>query len=169
MATCVGVNFEGSRGGLAMFWREDVVLNMFSFSNHHMDMEVESGLGTDKRRITRIYGEPEAQNRKESWALMRRLAINNQLSWLILGDFNEILWNLEKTGRSLRTECGLEDLGFVGRWFTWERGNTKENNVKERLDRCLANKGWCDLLPDYCVSHLTVPVSDHSPSSLKLR
>ncbi|MBA0668462.1 hypothetical protein Goklo_001370 [Gossypium klotzschianum] len=31
-------------------------------------------------------------------------------------------------------DCQLEDLGFEGPWFTWERGNFEHNNIKKRLD-----------------------------------
>ena len=51
-------------------------------------------------------------------------------SWLVFGDFDEILWNYEKSGSCLRREalindfrdtleeCGLDDLGYMGSWFT---------------------------------------------------
>ena len=30
---------------------------------------------------------------------------------------------------------GLEDLGFTGTWYTWQRGNKARYNTRERLDR----------------------------------
>ncbi|XP_016676523.1 uncharacterized protein [Gossypium hirsutum] len=36
-------------------------------------------------------------------------------------------------------ECQLNDVGFSGRWFAWERGNLPETNIRERLDRGVAN------------------------------
>ncbi|KAA3477604.1 reverse transcriptase [Gossypium australe] len=68
---------------------------------------------------------------------------------MVSGDFNEILYSFEKSGGQPRKErrmaafcevlddCQLMDLGFQGTWFTWERGNLPETNIKERLDR-----GW---------------------------
>ncbi|KAH1046178.1 hypothetical protein J1N35_036962 [Gossypium stocksii] len=32
-------------------------------------------------------------------------------------------------------DCRLNDLGFVGRWFTWERGKFLDTNIREHLDR----------------------------------
>lgn len=43
--------------------------------------------------------------------------------------------------------CHLVDLGFFGPWFTWERGNLLETNIKERLDRGVANEEWMKLFP----------------------
>ncbi|XVF82809.1 hypothetical protein PTKIN_Ptkin16aG0079700 [Pterospermum kingtungense] len=93
---------------------------------------------------------------------------------VLLWDFNEILWSKEKMGNLRREsqmeqfrECveqsGLIDLGFVGAWFTWQRSVTENINVKERLDRCFANRSWYDLFPNYKVAHLTASVSDHYP------
>lgn len=54
------------------------------------------------------------------------------MPWLVCSDFNEILFSFEKEGRlshdkermeefrSILSECQLEDVGYVGRWFTWE-------------------------------------------------
>lgn len=62
-------------------------------------------------------------------------------------DFNEILFSFEKRWGTLREErkmlafrealkdCELNDLGFSGQWFTWERGRLPSNNIRERLDR----------------------------------
>lgn len=61
-------------------------------------------------------------------------------------DFNEILFSFEKQGgrqreenqmiefRCALEECNLVDLGFLGQWFTWERGRLPSNNTRERLD-----------------------------------
>lgn len=52
--------------------------------------------------------------------------------WIVMGDFNEITSSLEKKAGRLRAECqmqefrtamedcGLNDLKYIGRWFTWE-------------------------------------------------
>lgn len=61
---------------------------------------------------------------------------------MVLGDFNEILYSLEKEGgnaspnammkefRDCLAECGLDDMGYIGDPFTWRRGD-----IRERLDR----------------------------------
>ncbi|PPR89242.1 hypothetical protein GOBAR_AA31445 [Gossypium barbadense] len=40
--------------------------------------------------------------------------------------------------REVLEECELNDLGFSGQWFTWERGRLFSNNIKERLDKVVA-------------------------------
>lgn len=41
--------------------------------------------------------------------------------------------------REVMNYCELVDLGFSGLWYTWERGDLVENNIRESLDRGLAN------------------------------
>ncbi|XP_021746065.1 uncharacterized protein LOC110711937 [Chenopodium quinoa] len=60
-------------------------------------------------------------------------------------------------------DCNLRDLGFIGQWFTWERGRTMAKMVQGRLDCFCANKAWFDLFPDFQVEHFVRVKSDHSP------
>lgn len=32
-------------------------------------------------------------------------------------------------------KCDLFDLGFLGRWYTWERENLSTSNIREHLDK----------------------------------
>ncbi|KAA3477768.1 reverse transcriptase [Gossypium australe] len=92
-----------------------------------------------------------------------------------MGDFNEIANSFEKKGGHLRLEsqmqsfrmaleeCSLDDLGFNGRWFTWERGRFVTSNIRERLDRVVATLRWTELFPYYRVEHLSHSFSDHCP------
>ena len=66
-------------------------------------------------------------------------------------------------------ESGLEDIGYRGPWFTWQHGQDAENNIKERLDHCVATKTWSDLFTTYAVSHISTTVSDHLPIFLETR
>lgn len=59
--------------------------------------------------------------------------------------------------------CQLIDVGYFGRWFTWERGNLPETNIQEHLDRGVANENWISLFPEVKVQHLVHSFSDHSP------
>lgn len=78
------------------------------------------------------YGCPERYRRQESWNLITELARMSQLSWCILGNFNDMMYEHEKQGgrphlaslledfREAVNACELVDLGFTGNEFTWE-------------------------------------------------
>ncbi|KAA3473493.1 reverse transcriptase [Gossypium australe] len=60
-------------------------------------------------------------------------------------------------------DCNQMDVGFSGRWFTWERGNLSETNIRERLDRGVANEEWFAMFPEVTIQHLTNSFSNHCP------
>ncbi|KAA3460833.1 reverse transcriptase [Gossypium australe] len=105
--------------------------------------------------------------------MLRRLHYQHENPWLVCGDFNEILYSFEKKGGLPRDEkkmeefkqvlddCQLTDLGYSGKWFTWERGNLPETNIQERLDRGVGNEEWRSLFPDFIIQHLPHSFSDH--------
>ncbi|KAH1033047.1 hypothetical protein J1N35_045221 [Gossypium stocksii] len=51
--------------------------------------------------------------------------------------------------QTMLEDCRLNDLGYVGRWFTWERGRFLATNIRERLDRRVATLNWVNLFPSY--------------------
>ncbi|KAA3476871.1 reverse transcriptase [Gossypium australe] len=127
---------EGSRGGLCLAWKGDIDVSVKSF-----------------------YGSPYLKDRNSAWDLLRRLSQGNLQPWLVAGDFNEILFGFEKNGggqrdqrgmdafRDTLEDCQLMDIGYSGSWYTWERGNLPETNIRERLDRGVANNKWMMLFP----------------------
>ncbi|GKV09429.1 hypothetical protein SLEP1_g20934 [Rubroshorea leprosula] len=138
---CFVVDRVGRSGGLAMLWNPDIQLSLLSYSQNHIDMEVE-GMGSSHWRFTSYYGHLERHNCKRSWLLLRDLAAQSALPWLISGDFNDLLHLDEKLGgtsqpnwmlhgfKEVVDACDLAEVQMVGGQFTWRRGG-----VKEKLDR----------------------------------
>lgn len=104
-----------------------------------------------------FYGFPERGRRRELWDLLRSLASRSSLPWVVIGDFNDLLYQHEKSGGNphpdglLRgfgetlEECGLFQLPLRGYQFTWERGRGTTAWMEERLDKVVANAGWRDM------------------------
>ncbi|PPD99000.1 hypothetical protein GOBAR_DD03964 [Gossypium barbadense] len=65
--------------------------------------------------------------------------------------------------RTILEEAGLFDLGFFGQWFTWERGKFPHNNIRERLDKGVAQLAWRDLFMKYKLTHCVHSIFDHFP------
>lgn len=49
----------------------------------------------------------------------------------------------------------------MGQKFTWERGNFADTNIRERLDRGMANIEWLNLFTNFSVQHLPHPFYNH--------
>lgn len=109
-----------------------------------------------------------------------KMGKESQLPWLCIGDFNEISSIWEKQGgaevsssriekfQAMISDCALMDLEFKGNAFTWSNNQSREANIRERIDRALANVEWRRLFPCAQVLHEVVLGSDHCPLVLNL-
>ena len=170
---CFAVDSRGRAGGLAFLWSEDVSVEVKSYSNNHIDVMV-GGNNAKRWRFTGFYGNPNVNQRRDSWELLRRLKEESVLMWLCTGDFNEIMGDDEKWGGALRAErqmedfrsvvddCGFQALQFLGSQFTWSRGKG-EGMIMERLDRGFVNAEWMREFPNTVEQHLVTTHSDHTP------
>ena len=89
-------------------------------------------------------------------------------------DFNEFLWEHEKSGgadvrynrhcylQEFMNKTELIDLGFCGQSFTW-RGNRNGQLVEVRLDMGLINTSWQTVWPNSSVTNGKTLGSDHCP------
>ncbi|KAL2893419.1 Nck-associated protein 1-like [Bienertia sinuspersici] len=153
-----GVSSRGNPRGLCLYWREDrIEFSLISFSQNHICGVVSRG--GEKWRFVGIYRWPELSNKHR--------------------DFNEIISHEENERGSSRDRremenfrevintCELRGLGYEGQWWTWERGNTVNTRVRERLDLFVASSSWCQIYPHLWVEHLLQYKSDHSPMVLR--
>jgi exonuclease III len=160
---------NGRSGGVILLWRKEVVIQQLFVAPKYIDVKIVESPGKIWR-FTGIYGEPRWEDKYKTWDMMRNLNGNNNLPWLIMGDFNEISFSHEKEGgnprpqvymqafRDAMNDCELEDIGFVGNQFTWKSGR-----IRERLDRALANADWSGMHPSAELIHLDFVKSDHRP------
>lgn len=117
-------------GSLALLWRKDVDVGLMSYSQNHIDVEVVLPGEEQKWRFTGFYGFSEQNLRYRSWDLLRDLQGRSSLPWVVGGDFNEILADVEKSRggarspglmnafREVFSDCGLSNLDFSGVPFT---------------------------------------------------
>ncbi|XP_052477317.1 uncharacterized protein LOC128032639 [Gossypium raimondii] len=171
----IDVAAKGFRGGLCLAWKGEILVTLRSFSRSHTDVMVKEENDKEEWRFTGFYGSLYVKDKEESWNLLRKLGRDQRHPWLVSGDFNEIMYSFEKKGGLAREErrmeafkktleeCQLEDLGYTGAWFTWERGNLPKTNIRERLDRGVANDKWRNLFPSGNIQHLIHTMSDYCP------
>lgn len=159
-----------SAGGLCLLWDKDVGVQLIASSN--IDWEGFSW------RFTGFYGFPELSKKKLSWDLIRDLNNFSNLTWVIGGDFNEILWCHEKEGGAIKdndsmqsfrdcfNDCNLQDLGYHGDIYTWSNRRRANPLVFERLDHFLGNQVFFNLFGYLSVKNLEWAKSDHKAIEL---
>lgn len=173
-ASAFGVSCDGLSGGLVLYWNEDSVVKLNSFSNNHIDVLIRNeSLGEMEWRFTGFYGEPVRSKRKRSWELLKYLRAEYDKPWLSAGDFNEILDAHEQFGGIHREDwmmegfreavdcCRFTDLGYTGLPYTWDNRQQGDRNIKVRLDRALADDKFMELYDNTMVSHVQTTESDH--------
>lgn len=175
-----GVSSDGMSGGLALFWHESVHVEILNKNERFIDAYIRLSPNDPLWHATFVYGEPRVENRHKMWSLLNSIKQSSNLSWLVIGDFNEALWQFEHFSRKPRSDaqmqafrdvldtCELHDLGISGLPHTYDNRRGGWNNVKVRLDRALADDEWRDLFSQYQVQHLVSPCSNHCPIVLKL-
>ncbi|KAL5565121.1 hypothetical protein UlMin_028285 [Ulmus minor] len=165
-----GVDRVGFSGGLVLFWKDHIVVKINSSARFYIDAFISSS-DIIPWRFSGIYGDPNPNQRKNTWELIQRLCLVDHGPWICCGDFNEILDVSEKFGGREKPQCGIDnfrrsidlchlnDLGFEGDdCFTWSNGH-----VFERLDRFFGNHSWLETFPTHKVKHLDFFCSDHRP------
>jgi hypothetical protein len=160
---------DGRSGGLVLFWNNDIQVTSSEVTRNFIDIRINEH-SEGGWRLTGLYGEPSGENKHLTWEYIRGLHADVDLPWLMLGDFNEILYGAEKEGgntrpqrcmqafRSTLEDCNLEDMGFNGDIFTWRRGK-----IRERLDRAVCNPDWSLMFPLAGVVNEDFGKSDHRP------
>jgi hypothetical protein len=84
------------------------------------------------------------------WNTLRDLKTRSNLPWLLVGDFNEALWQEEHMSvnptavnqmeafREVLFDCNLSDLGFAGVPYTDNNKRSGKANMRVRLDPAVA-------------------------------
>ena len=129
----------------------------------------------DTWRFIGFYADPDTTSQKNSWVLLWALNHCSSLSWMCMGDFNELLFADEKQGWLDRPErqmqgfrdaldyCRLKDLGFNGYPFTWCNSKPGDQNTWIHLDRSVATVEWILHFPTSWIHHLEAFHFDHKP------
>lgn len=153
---CLVVDNKCRSSGIALMWKDDIKLSMFSYSKHHIDALINSSVSTTiEYHITGVYGHLDIAQRMAIWHLIRSMNRRDGLAWLVFGDFNEIQDSNEKCDGSDRSEgqtrdtkntlndCDMRDLKYHGVPCTWCNKREGSTCISERLNSFLADLHWC--------------------------
>ncbi|GMI70382.1 hypothetical protein HRI_000707500 [Hibiscus trionum] len=162
---------------IALFVTNDINITLLSYSPRYIHTQITSN--NCNMFFTGIHGYSETSQKYKTWEIIDSLNINNNnIPWLLGGDFNEILSDSEKQGGNRRARSqitnfrhclsrnNLFDCKPTSGWFTWTKVGPLTPTIHERLDRFIANSAWQDLFPSYRITTDYVAKSDHCFLSL---
>lgn len=64
-------------------------------------------------------------------------------------------------------DCGLQDLQFTGKYYTWNNAHHEGQQVFSKIDRVLTNQEWLNVFLESGAHFLLENISDHSPAVVK--
>lgn len=125
-----------------------------------------------------LYARPISANRPAIWNYFCNLNSSISAPWLIIGDFNEIVFPCEQKGGTflqskvdvllrMMDDCDFLDLLAVGGHFTWTHNCWGHRKISKKLDRGIGNITWRDSFPESFVEILCRLHSDHNPILVK--
>lgn len=123
---------------------------------------------------TSIYASPSFANRCSLWDHLMQVRGSLHGPWVLLGDFNEILYSFEVSGgnflpsrasllATMMTSCNLMDLQATGGLFTWRKNIQFGGHIRKKLDRIMVDVDWQLAFPQALVQMLPQHGSDHNP------
>lgn len=112
-------------------WRSREDVDVLNYSQNHIFAWVTAEAVTTHWLLIGFYGEHENTHRQRTQTLLRDIVHQQLCPWMVIGDFNKILFQFEKVGGKQRSDvlmsnfrqtmedCGLYDLGYQDDFFTW--------------------------------------------------
>ncbi|KAL0410725.1 UNVERIFIED_CONTAM: hypothetical protein Slati_3662200 [Sesamum latifolium] len=162
-------------GGLCLAWTASVSVNIILENPWMINALICLNATPHPWQFTGVHCPAVSCFKPVFWQSLNEIHQSFTGPWLVMGDFNAVLSQVEKRGgkpfasasrNSLGDEldsCNLIDLGFSGYKFTWSNKRPGMTNIQSRLDRGVANAEWCLLYPKAHILHLPPFTSDHSP------
>ncbi|XP_057444526.1 uncharacterized protein LOC130736754 [Lotus japonicus] len=171
---CAG-NGKSRGGGLCMWWRHDLELEIINSSLNHIMCTILHPDTQLPMTLIGVYGFPDNRRKRDTWNLIRGLLGGSARPCLVIGDFNDLVSPTDKLGgdppdyghlqwvTQMCSSCDLHEVDFSGYRFTWSNKQEEPNNIQERIDFALTNSAWDALWASTFVSHMQKHRSDHSP------
>ncbi|KAH7848430.1 hypothetical protein Vadar_002675 [Vaccinium darrowii] len=169
------VDPEGLAGGLALWWNNDLELDIETASKNLIHTIVTDKVNSYTWAATFVYGCPTKAGKEQVWEDIKEIGRFERLPWLCMGDFNEILSCTDKLGgkscnqqrialfHDMLNSCGLVDLEFKGPKFTWRNNRVGRDLIMERIDMAFAESKWRELYDKALVFVEPAIGSDHNP------
>ncbi|XP_026395088.1 uncharacterized protein LOC113289878 isoform X2 [Papaver somniferum] len=167
------VDPEGFSGGICLLWNPEEVDIQATKRTRWALHAVVSVKSKSPWILSTIYRSTNKSNKRTVWNELQTVSDISNSDWMVMGDLNVIGSCQEKKGgrnpshskiaelREVMDSCGLIDLGFNGPKYTWNNKRVGAANIKERLDRAVANSNWINRFSKAQVTHLSYFISDH--------
>ena len=88
----------GRAGGLGLWWDDSVLVEVTDSSKHYINASCSLVDSLTNFRFTGVYGTAYRAEKEDFWKGMIQNFRPDNTPWIFRGDFNEFLWDHEKSG-----------------------------------------------------------------------
>ncbi|XP_026443730.1 uncharacterized protein LOC113343831 [Papaver somniferum] len=159
---------ENTNGNLWVLWSRDIPESVVLNTSRQAIT-----IGVDGVMISLVHASSVQITRRELW---RQLNLGDQqVPWLVIGDFNCVLQNEEKKGGGIPNtdvvnefsdwidDNNLFEAELLGSKFTWSNRQSGVRRIISKIDRAVINEYWLNRFENWRCKALPRQVSDHSP------
>ncbi|XP_024990681.1 uncharacterized protein LOC112524970 [Cynara cardunculus var. scolymus] len=175
------VSVSGTRIILAWNSRSLDVMAM-EVQNQFLKCKVFLRGGQDVFFLSLVYGANACTPRRELWSGLRKFKVLiGSNPWIVMGDFNSMLFPHDGFGGSSRRNIDMSDffacvedveifdMQYTGVHFSWNQKPNSEGGIMRKLDRAMANAEFTSKYHDATVHFHPAGLSDHSPVVLSFK
>ncbi|XP_070032878.1 uncharacterized protein [Nicotiana tomentosiformis] len=142
--------------------------------------EVISKVGDLDRYLTIVYGFNTIEHMKVLWDNWRGAAVGIKKLWLVVGDFNAVMFQDDllfgnpityieiKDYSKFKHEFLLTELQWRGDYYTWSNKQPGSDRIYSRLDMAFGNHEWMIAWGNLIMEYYVPFISDHAPILLTL-
>eukprot|EP00253_Pinus_taeda_P008374 PITA_08374 len=178
----ITISAMGASGGIGTIWNKNRwKLKDYRQNRWWIRLDMQNTILTEEYSIYNVYAPPHFREKASCWeSISSDLMIAQGRNIFLGGDLNLIRNAEEKMGGNFYADPSREALEEIiqahslvdippqnGR-FTWSNKRTGKNNIKERLDRILAQERIVANFPRIQSTIIQGYISDHKPVALHL-
>ncbi|XP_019253761.1 PREDICTED: uncharacterized protein LOC109232443 [Nicotiana attenuata] len=136
---------EHPSGRIWLMWRSNIEVQILMLDEQFIHCEVQERSTTFKTLVTVVYASNEVNKRQQLWEKLVNLGRTIQESWLLSGDFNNVLHTDDRIGAPVTHNeiKGFQDalitlqltqVKSLGWFYTWCNKQQPEKRVYSRID-----------------------------------
>jgi hypothetical protein len=88
---CLAVDSRGKLGGLALFWDENIRVDLSAIDDRYIDVSVLEDPLSDPWRATFVYGEPRVEDRHRMWEILFTSMVCCWTPFNLHGVYNKVI------------------------------------------------------------------------------
>jgi hypothetical protein len=81
---------------------ENIQVDLLESDERYIDVPIREDPLSDPWRATFVYGEPRVEDRHRMWEILQRIKTRSDDPWIVIGDFNEVMWQYEHFSETKR-------------------------------------------------------------------